>query len=666
MLHLSNPRSQRLRPIIYKSSILGEKMFTNQKRVWRIIFGLSLLFLFTAVAQAGFLDDLKKAGEDTQKGFKQLGKDIQKTSEKVKKNITGADSQKSTAAGLPSGVKSRLKKIDKEVKKAEKALTQGSDTDQVKARRAQRILNKAERLKSEIDKNYSGKFSPQDPTVKLTYARLKAVSEVVAQSLDEETPGVATPSAKTDAQPVAKLPAGVTKRLRDLNRELDHAERAIAKNDGGNGRYYLKAAQTYMNEIKKGYPDHATDAFTEIRQANERMAQVEEQVGALEQKSAVAQDVKEKTRQEKEALQANCEEWAEKLKVYTEGPLALYNYMTDDPATLQKGKERYDQAVQNRAQLDQLNRPSGACPHLASTVGLLDRYMLNFETHYARHQKKAAAAIAIKGGILFAKLPIEPTNPQNLTTTFNAGDHIYALVQSKKTFEEIFKKDWIRIDVKIDGKKIHAQFIKLHKPADRAQKTLAFEIAPAPDKMTAYSNPNMEYGTSKANMKQGPQEMTYHLSKLDPGKHTLAFVIKHYGKTYAQGQFTLQGDNYQFYADLHKKAKTAMSKSVNLPRAKMENPGLASEMQMLLQKAGWADIRRLNIVDKDWWIDRVAGGDSAIKSRHIDAAVLAKDAQGYFYKKVRFQQDRLITGNWGKLYISHTFDRIHISYAVYQ
>ena len=634
------------------------------KRVWQMLFGLSFLLLLAVAAHAGFIDDLKKAGEDTQKGFKQFGQDIKKTAETVKKSFSGSDSQADSAASLPSGVKSRLKKIDKELEKAEKALAQGADTAQVKARRAQRFLIKAQRLKGEIEKSYSGKFSPQHHAVKATYSRLSKVSEAIAQSLDEETPSAAaTPSAKTAAQPVAKLPAGVTKRLRDINRELNNAERAIGREDAGNGRHYLKAAQTYMDEIKKGYKKYAADDFPEIRQAFERMSQVEQQVLALEKKAGIAKDEKEKTRQDKKALQANCEAWAAKLNVFTEGPEALYNYMTDDPDTLKKGKNNYDKAVQMRAELKQLNLPSGACSHLESTEKLLARYMQNFETHYGKHQEKMETAAAVKGVILFAKQPIDPANPQNITTAFNAGDYIYALIQTKKTFEESFKKEWIRIDVKINGKKIHAQFIKLHRPADRAKKTLVFEIAPMPNKMTAYSNPDVEYGSSKANMRQGPQEMTYHLSSLNPGKHTLSFVIGSYGKIYAQGEFTLQGDNYEFYAELHKKAKAAMSKSVSLPRAKMKNPGLASEMKALLQKAGQTSIHRLNIVDKDWWLDRVAGGDSAIKSRHIDAAVLAKDVQGYFYKKVRFQQDRLITGNWGRLYISHTFDRIDIPEA---
>ncbi len=618
---------------------------------------LFLAFIFLAgmagSAQAGLLDDLKKAGEETQKGFEQLGEDIKDASQKVKKSIEGSDKQPQ----LPSGVRSRLKKIDKEVSKAEKLLTQGPDDVKTKAQRAQRHLKKAERFKKEIEKQYAGQFSPQDPAVELTFARLQAVSDIVAQSLGEASPDKAPSRVKGPQKALDKLPAGVSKRLRDINRDLDKVQRAIAKNDAGNGRYYLKAARAHWDEIRKRYPDDAVDNFEAIKQADQRMADLESQVAALEQESAAKSASKESAQQ---TAQADCQAWVEKLTPYTEGDQALYNYMTSDPDVLKKGKARYDQAARDRARLADLNLPEGACPHLAGTVRLLDRYMANFEALYTQHQQKAAAAQAIKGAVLFAKHPIDPANPQNLTDAFNAGDAIYALIQSQKSFEEIFKTGWIRIDVTIDGKPIHAQFIKLHQPDDRARKTLAFEIAPAPDKMTAYSNPDIEYGVSKANLKQGPQEMCLHLSKLAPGQHIVSLVVKHYGKIYAQGQFTLEGDDYQFYADLHQKAQAAMAKSVHLPRARMENPELEGSMRDLLQKAGWSDIHRLNIVDKNWWLDRISGGDSPIKSRRIDAAVLAKDDQGYYYKKVRFQQDRLITGDWSKLYIVHTFDRVHV------
>lgn len=278
-------------------------------------------------------------------------------------------------------------------------------------------------------------------------------------------------------------------------------------------------------------------------------------------------------------------------------------------------------------------------------------------------QSEVAAAGDSMEGIFFSKSPIDPKNPQNLTPQFAAGDPIYCLIRTRKSIEEIFKKEFIRINVTIDGKKIHAQFVKLHNVDDRAGKTLLFEVAPKPEDMTAYSNPDIEYGTSKPNLKQGPQEMTHHLSKLGPGEHTVAMSVYYYGKTWAEGSFTISGNDFGYYADMNKKAGQAMTGAVTLPRAKMTNAGLEKEMTALLKNAGWAPVLRLNIVDKDWWIDRVAGGNSAEKSRHIAAAALSKDGNGYFYKKVTFHKDRLISGGYGNLYISHTGDRIEIPEA---
>ena len=177
--------------------------------------------------------------------------------------------------------------------------------------------------------------------------------------------------------------------------------------------------------------------------------------------------------------------------------------------------------------------------------------------------------------------------------------------------------------------------------------------------MTAYSNPDFVYGTSKANLRQGPQQLTQILSQLSPGKHRFEFFIQYGMDVYAKGSFIIEGADYAFYADLHKKAKAAMYDSVTLPAAKMQNKAMEKEMRSLLEAAGWSGIHRINIVDKDWWIDRASGGNSAVVSRHMAACALAKDKDGsYFYKRVTFQQNKLITGGWSKLEISHQGDKV--------
>jgi hypothetical protein len=78
-------------------------------------------------------------------------------------------------------------------------------------------------------------------------------------------------------------------------------------------------------------------------------------------------------------------------------------------------------------------------------------------------------------------------------------------------------------------------------------------------------------------------------------------------------------------------------------------------MIKLLRNAGWKNIRKLIIVDKDWWIDRVEGGDSAVKGRHIGAAAVAKAEDGtYFWSNVTFEQQKQIDGSFGPLELSST------------
>jgi len=93
----------------------------------------------------------------------------------------------------------------------------------------------------------------------------------------------------------------------------------------------------------------------------------------------------------------------------------------------------------------------------------------------------------------------------------------------------------------------------------------------------------------------------------------------------------------------------------------MANKKMAAEMKALLENAGWSNIHRINIVDKDWWLDRVAGGNSMVKSRHMAAAALAKGDDGnYFYRVCTFHQDRLLSGGFGKLYLSHQGDKVPV------
>jgi len=143
----------------------------------------------------------------------------------------------------------------------------------------------------------------------------------------------------------------------------------------------------------------------------------------------------------------------------------------------------------------------------------------------------------------------------------------------------------------------------------------------------------------------------------------MAFDITYFGTTWAAGSFTISGDGFDSYAELHEKIADSVAGAVTLPPARQTDKAMAAKMEALLENAGWDDIHRINIVDKDWWIDRVAGGDSAVKSRHIAAAALARDSEGYYYKVCTFHQDQLLGGGFGELYLSHQGDRVPVPEA---
>jgi hypothetical protein len=49
-----------------------------------------------------------------------------------------------------------------------------------------------------------------------------------------------------------------------------------------------------------------------------------------------------------------------------------------------------------------------------------------------------------------------------------------------------------------------------------------------------------------------------------------------------------------------------------------------------------------------------------VKSRHLAAAALARDGEGYYYKVCTFHQDQLLTGGFGELYLSHQGERVPV------
>ncbi len=421
----------------------------------------------------------------------------------------------------------------------------------------------------------------------------------------------------------------------------------------------LKKCQSKSSPCDPAHPDIAAlQKRLEAMQSN--MAGLN---AAIESTAAASAAAAADEAAQAQAAEADCEGWNERVRVYTEGDKALYRCVNADAADMPSCKGFYDEAAALKDELGGTPWAAEPCGALQSSLGELDRYMGNFKSAYDSFTEAQAAASAKMGQIVFSREPIDPENPSNLTNQFDAGDHVYGLIRTTKPWSEIYggkSSADVMVNVKLDGQNIHAQFVKLKTPELMARQYLVFEIAPDPARMTAYDDPNREYGSSTATLRQGPNELTHHLAQLGPGQHTMELDITYFGEVWSAGSFTISGNDFQSYASLHQQIAEGVSAAVTLPAAGMTNQTMADEMRTLLENAGWEDIHRINIVDKDWWTDRVSGGDSAVQSRHIAAAALARDADGYYYKVCTFHQDKLLTGGFGELYLSHQGDRVPI------
>ncbi|MBN2448627.1 MAG: hypothetical protein JXO22_18015 [Phycisphaerae bacterium] len=292
------------------------------------------------------------------------------------------------------------------------------------------------------------------------------------------------------------------------------------------------------------------------------------------------------------------------------------------------------------------------------------------ETPAAAQPGAPAMATAAGGAAtVFSDAPIDPAKPENLVTSFDAGDHIYGLIQVDKTWRDLLgkgrkdaEKIEVPIDMLVDGKKVDFQYIHIKKKEAMDTKVLVLDIAPEPDKMTAYKDPGFFHAEGKGNRKIGPDQYTYILGELSPGKHTIGFQVRSYGDVFSAGQFTIDGPDYKQYTALREKLLGEAQKVATMPEAKKTDKALEANMRELLDNAGWSNVRKLVIIDKDWWLDRESGGDSPIVSRHMDAAACTKADDGSFYWcVVQFHQYKRLDGSFGPLELTHTGDKHPIS-----
>jgi hypothetical protein len=181
-----------------------------------------------------------------------------------------------------------------------------------------------------------------------------------------------------------------------------------------------------------------------------------------------------------------------------------------------------------------------------------------------------------QGSFVFSTSPIDPASPQELSTSFTAGDHIYGLIQLPQTWRALGQHSGsdpliFSVYTVIDEKRL-AAYMELRSDQALDVKHLLFDVAPSLEEMTAYRDDGVFYGDAPGGIKKGACQITEYLAQQTPGKHTLELWVLLKGQKYALAEISIEGDDYSIYGKIHEDIKRELSAGRPFPPAKMSNP----------------------------------------------------------------------------------------------
>lgn len=269
-----------------------------------------------------------------------------------------------------------------------------------------------------------------------------------------------------------------------------------------------------------------------------------------------------------------------------------------------------------------------------------------------------------EGKIIFSNNPVNPDNPENVTTDFKSGDFIYGMALTGDTIKNVCgTEDSKKIILEVHYFMMKPPLYSYQSPSEEFidfsemtitgkslnNKYLVLDIAPEPSKITAYKDSDVSFKKFGIHI-DGPVKYTESFSKFKSGKQTLIFKVRCKYAYVASGEMVIEGDDYSGYKTLSGEYRNLSAKSetqkAKMPEAKMQDKKLEKEMIDALKKSQTFKARmngqiiRLNIIDSDWYIRRneITG---QILHRYIRAAVAIKDAGGTckVWDLVTFQQD---------------------------
>ncbi|MBP7460076.1 MAG: hypothetical protein KBA26_02185 [Candidatus Delongbacteria bacterium] len=268
--------------------------------------------------------------------------------------------------------------------------------------------------------------------------------------------------------------------------------------------------------------------------------------------------------------------------------------------------------------------------------------------------------------IVFSNQPIDVNNPTNLMKKFKAGDYIYAAAflekdflalnkdpNASKIFVEIHYYQWKK--PQYDYQSPYEEYIDFNgitlTGSARKNQSIVFGVAPEPDKMIDYNNPEIAYKKFGVHI-DGPVKICRDMGeKLEGGTRKIVFRVKVHYEDAAVGEFEIEGGSFGFYSELAEKLKSGSEsadlKSAAMPKSQKTDKRLEAEMTAAFKKSNMfngdfpgGSILRVVIVDADWMIERhpISG---AILFRYLRGAFAVKDKSGtcWIVKMVTFKQD---------------------------
>jgi hypothetical protein len=269
------------------------------------------------------------------------------------------------------------------------------------------------------------------------------------------------------------------------------------------------------------------------------------------------------------------------------------------------------------------------------------------------------------GGIIFSSSPINPEQPVDLKTAFQAGDKIYAVAYLPKTVRELYENSspTAKLQVEVFVYEIKPPLYSYQQPSEQQldftnmwvtgsikdQKYLVVDLAPDPATTTLYKNKDLEF-KEFGKKYDGPAKLAEALGKLASGKHNLKVLVKCYYADVAKGDLTISGENFSVYTDMAQQLNTvaasAAAAGAVFPKAVVTDAAREAKMVAAFKnsndwKTGFIDGTEVlkTAITYDWEIRRheISG---AILHRYCIAAIAFKTkAGGCAYRKVTFQED---------------------------